>query len=340
MTHTPLSALGEFGLINHLTQNFKLSDATSLVGVGDDAAILDYSGYQTLISTDLLVENIHFDMVYTPLQHLGYKAVAVSISDIYAMNARPTQITIGMAVSNRYSVEALDEIYAGVRRACQFYGVDLVGGDTTSSVRGLTLAITALGVAKKEQIVLRSGAKVGDLICASGDFGAAYLGLQLLEREKQIFVEQPTMQPQLEGKDYLLSRILKPEARKDIVEFLHKNDIIPTAMIDVSDGISSEINHICKASNVGALIEEELVPIAQEARLQAIEFNIDPITCALHGGEDYELLFTINPKDAEKIRFSNEISIIGEIIPAQDGIKLQTKGGNLHNLTAQGFKHH
>lgn len=340
MTHTPLSALGEFGLINHLTQNFKLSDATSLVGVGDDAAILDYSGYQTLISTDLLVENIHFDMVYTPLQHLGYKAVAVSISDIYAMNARPTQITIGMAVSNRYSVEALDEIYAGVRRACQFYGVDLVGGDTTSSVRGLTLAVTALGVAKKEQIVLRSGAKVGDLICASGDFGAAYLGLQLLEREKQIFVEQPTMQPQLEGKDYLLSRILKPEARKDIVEFLHKNDIIPTAMIDVSDGISSEINHICKASNVGALIEEELVPIAQEARLQAIEFNIDPITCALHGGEDYELLFTINPKDAEKIRFSNEISIIGEIIPAQDGIKLQTKGGNLHNLTAQGFKHH
>jgi len=340
MTHTPLSALGEFGLINHLTQHFQLTDATSLVGIGDDAAVLDYSGYQTLISTDLLVENIHFDMVYTPLQHLGYKAVAVSISDIYAMNGRPTQITIGMAVSNRYSVEALEEIYAGVRRACEFYGVDLVGGDTTSSVRGLTLAITALGVSKKEQIVYRSGAKVGDLICASGDFGAAYLGLQLLEREKQIFVEQPTMQPQLEGKDYLLSRILKPEARKDIIEFLHKNEIIPTAMIDVSDGISSEINHICKASNVGALIEEELVPIAQEARLQAIEFNIDPITCALHGGEDYELLFTINPKDAEKIRFSNEISIIGEIIPAQDGIKLQTKGGNLHNLTAQGFKHH
>ncbi len=340
MTHTPLSALGEFGLIAHLTQEFQLLNANSLLGIGDDAAVIDFEGYQTLISTDLLVENIHFDLVYTPLQHVGYKAVATGISDIYAMNGRPTQITVAMAVSNRYSVEALREIYGGIRRACEFYGVDLVGGDTTSSVRGLTLAVTTLGIAKKEQIVRRSGAKVGDLICASGDFGAAYLGLQLLEREKQVFEAQPTMQPQLEGKNYLLSRILKPEARKDIIEFLQKNDILPTAMIDVSDGISSEINHICKASNVGALIEEALVPIAQEARLQAIEFNIDPITCALHGGEDYELLFTINPKDAEKIRFSNEISIIGEILPAQDGIKLETKGGNFYNLTAQGFKHH
>jgi thiamine-monophosphate kinase len=340
MTHTPLSNLGEFGLINHLTQQIKLINSSSIVGIGDDAAVMDFSGYQTLISTDLLVENIHFDLVYTPLQHLGYKAVAVCVSDIYAMNAQPTQITVAMAVSNRYSVEALEEIYTGMKRACAFYGVDMVGGDTTSSVRGLTLSMTALGIAKKEQIVYRNGAKVGDLICATGDLGAAYLGLQLLEREKQIFIDQPTMQPKLEGKDYLLSRILKPEARKDIIDFLQKNQILPTSMIDVSDGISSEINHICKASNVGALIEEQLVPIAQETSLQAIEFNLDPITCALHGGEDYELLFTINPKDADKIRFSNEISIIGEIIPAQDGIRLQTKGGNFHNLTAQGFKHY
>jgi thiamine-monophosphate kinase len=340
MTHTPLSTLGEFGLIENLTQNFKLRDKTSIKGVGDDAAVADFSGYQTLISTDLLVENIHFDLVYTPLQHLGYKAVAVAVSDIYAMNGQPTQILIGLSVSNRYSVEALQEIYVGINRACEYYGVDLVGGDTTSSIKGMTLSVTVLGIAKKEQIVYRSGAKVGDLVCVSGDFGAAYLGLQLLEREKQVFLGQPEMQPQLEGKNYLISRILKPEARKDIYEFLQKQEIIPTSMIDVSDGISSEINHICAASQVGALIEEGFLPISEEARLQAFDFKLDPTTCALHGGEDYELLFTINPKDADKLRFSNEISIIGEILPQSEGIRLQTKGGNFHNLTAQGFRHY
>jgi thiamine-monophosphate kinase len=337
---TDVNTLGEFGLIEHLTRDFPLRQPSSLLGVGDDAAVLDSGGpLCTLVSTDLLVEGIHFDLAYTPLKHLGYKAVVVNLSDIYAMNALPRQITVSIAISNRFSVEALEELYAGIRAACDAYGVDLVGGDTTSSPKGLTISVTAIGQGERELLAYRSGAKVGDLICITGDLGAAYLGLQLLEREKQIWQAHPEVQPNFEDQQYVVGRQLKPEARRDVVEVFRRIGLRPTAMIDISDGLASELFHICKQSNTGALLEESGVPIHPDAELLALKFKLDPITCALNGGEDYELLFTINPSDAEKIKFLPEIYIAGEILQAQDGIKLNTKGGNLHALKAQGWTH-
>jgi thiamine-monophosphate kinase len=336
---TDVSNLGEFGLIEHLTRDFPLRQPGTLKGIGDDAAVLDHGDECTVVSTDLLVEGIHFDLAYTPLKHLGYKAVVVNLSDIYAMNATPRQITVSLAMSNRFSVEALDELYDGIRVACEAYNVDLVGGDTTSSPKGLTISVTAIGTARRDQIVYRNGAKVGDLICISGDLGAAYLGLQLLEREKRIWQEHPDVQPDLQEQKHLVGRQLKPEARRDVIEALRRVGVVPTSMIDISDGLASEVFHICKQSGVGALIEESGVPMHPDSELMALQFKLDPITCALSGGEDYELLFTINPDDAEKIKYLAEIYIAGEILPATDGIKLSTKGGNLHDLKAQGWRH-
>lgn len=339
MQRTDVNTLGEFGLIDHLTREFPLRHASSVKGVGDDAAVIDNYGFYTVVSTDMLVEGIHFDLAYVPLKHLGYKSVVVNLSDIYAMNAFPKQITVSIAISNRFSVEALDELYAGIRAACDYYGVDLVGGDTTSSPKGLTISITAIGQGEKDRIAYRSGAKVGDLICITGDLGAAYLGLQLLEREKRIHEENPGVQPDLENQKYAVGRQLKPEARKDMIETFHNIGLVPTSMIDISDGLASEVFHICKQSKVGALIEESGVPIHPDAQLLALQFKLDPITCALNGGEDYELLFTIDPKDVDKIRFLPDIYIAGEILEAKDGIKLNTKGGNLHDIKAQGWVH-
>ncbi len=336
---TDINELGEFGLIDHLTKNFPLRNPSSIKGVGDDAAVIDNDQYLTVVSTDMLVEGIHFDLMYTPLKHLGYKSVVVNLSDIYAMNARPKQITFNMALSNRFSLEALEELYDGVRTACDYYNVDLVGGDTSSSNRGLIISVTAIGQGVRDKIVYRDGAKAGDLICLTGNVGAAYLGLQILEREKQLYLSDPNIQPNLEEQAYLVGRQLKPEARADMIEAFAKNQLVPTAMIDVSDGVASELFHICKASGVGAYIEESGVPIHPDAQLQAINFHLDPITCALSGGEDYELLFTIDPKDVDKVRFLPDIYIMGEIVPASDGVKLHTKGGQVHELQAQGWRH-
>jgi thiamine-monophosphate kinase len=341
MARTELSELGEFGLIDFLTKDVQLKNKSSLKGVGDDAAILDFGGPQrTVVSTDMLVENIHFDLVYTPLKHLGYKAVVVNLSDIYAMNARPTQITVSVSLSNRFSVEAVRELYSGIHAACELYGVDLVGGDTTSAVQGLTISITAIGQASAEDLVYRNTAQVGDLICVSGFLGGAYVGLQLLEREKQIFMEHPDMQPNLEDKDYIVGRLLKPEARKDVYEFFKTAKLRPTSMMDISDGLSSDLLHICRASDVGAFIEEKNLPIAQETSVKAIDFGLPPTTCALHGGEDYELLFTIKPEDAEKIRYNMDLRIVGEMVKPEDGITLHTTGGKIEELIAQGWRHH
>ena len=338
-TRTDVNTLGEFGLIDHLTRNFPLRQISSVKGIGDDAAVIENGSFCTVVSTDMLVEGIHFDLAYTPLKHLGYKAVVVNLSDICAMNAMPKQITVSIAISNRFSVEALDELYDGIRAACDFYEVDLVGGDTTSSPKGLTICVTAIGQGEKDQLVYRNGAKKGDLICITGDLGAAYLGLQILEREKRIWQEHPGVQPDLQQQQYIIGRQLKPEARKDVVEIFRKVGLKPTSMIDISDGLASEIFHICKQSGLGALIEEDGVPIHPEAQMMALQFKLDPITCALSGGEDYELLFTIDPSDAEKIKFLPEIYIAGEMLDAADGVKLQTKGGNLHDIKAQGWKH-
>lgn len=337
---TDVNTLGEFGLIEHLTRDFPIHQNSTLKGVGDDAAVIDHgNGWCTLVSTDMLVEGIHFDLAYVPLKHLGYKSVVVNLSDIYAMNAFPKQITVSIAISNRFSVEALEELYAGIRMACEKYQVDLVGGDTTSSPKGLTLSITAIGQGEKDRLAYRSGAKVGDLICITGDLGAAYLGLQLLEREKRIFLESPGVQPDLENQQYVVGRQLKPEARRDMIEIFQRVGLVPTSMIDISDGLASEIFHICKQSQVGALIEESGVPMHPDSEMLALKFKLDPITCALNGGEDYELLFTIDPKDVDKVKFLPEIYIAGEIMRAEDGVKLNTKGGNLHTLKAQGWVH-
>ncbi len=336
---TDVNELGEFGLIDHLTQNFPLRNPSSVKGVGDDAAVIDNGNFMTVVSTDMLIEGIHFDLMYTPLRHLGYKSVVVNLSDIYAMNARPKQVTVSIAISNRFSVEALEELYAGIRAACEYYQVDLVGGDTTSSPRGLAISVTAIGQGGKDKLTYRSGAKVGDLVCITGNVGAAYLGLQLLEREKQVYLSNPGIQPELEGHDYLIGRQLKPEARRDMIEIFAKNKLVPTAMIDISDGVASEILHICKASNVGAFIEESGVPIHPDAQVQAVDFNLDPITCALSGGEDYELLFTVSPDSLETVKYLPDLYIAGEIVPAEDGAKLHTRGGNIHDITAQGWKH-
>jgi thiamine-monophosphate kinase len=336
---TDVNQLGEFGLIEHLTQNVQLQNKSSLKGIGDDAAVIDNGNFQTVISTDILVEGIHFDLMYTPLKHLGYKSVVVNLSDIYAMNATPKQITVSIALSNRFSVEALEELYAGIKLACDKYKVDLIGGDTTSSPKGLFISVTAIGQGEKNKLTYRNTAKVGDLVCISGNVGAAYLGLQLLERERQVYLANPGVKPDLEDQDYLVGRILKPEARKDMIEFFAKNKLVPTAMIDVSDGVASELFHICKQSGVGAFIEESGVPIHPDAEMMAIKFNLDPITCALSGGEDYELIFTIDPNDVEKVKYLPDIYIMGEIVPASDGLKLHTKGGNIHEITAQGWQH-
>jgi thiamine-monophosphate kinase len=340
MARTDVNEYGEFGLIEHLTRDFPLHQPSTVKGVGDDAAVLDYGGpLCTVVSTDMLVEGIHFDLAYTPLKHLGYKSVVVNLSDIYAMNALPRQITVSIALSNRFSVEALDELYDGIRAACMAYKVDLVGGDTTSSPRGLVISITAIGTAEKNRLAYRSGARVGDLICVTGDLGAAYLGLQLLEREKRVWQENPGIQPDLEDQKYIVGRQLKPEARADMIDTFRQADLVPTAMIDISDGLASEIFHICQQSRVGALIEESGVPIHEQTQLLALKFKLDPITCALSGGEDYELLFTIDPQDVDKVRFLPDIYIAGEILEAKDGVKLNTKGGNLHELKAQGWRH-
>ena len=336
---TEISTLGEFGLIDHLTKNIHPKQASTLKGIGDDAAVIDNGSALTIISTDLLVEGIHFDLMYTPLKHLGYKAIVVNLSDIYAMNAQPKQVTVSLALSNRFSVEGVEEIYAGIEAACKFYGVDLVGGDTTSSPRGLVISVTAIGQGDQHKLTYRNTAKPGDLICVTGNLGGAYLGLQLLEREKQIYLSNPDVQPDLEEQTYLVGRQLKPEARADMIEMFAKNELVPTSMIDISDGLSSELFHICKQSDVGAFIEESGVPIHPDAQMLAIQFNLDPITCALSGGEDYELLFTIDPKDVEKIKYLPDIYIMGEIVPASDGLKLHTKGGNVHELKAQGWRH-
>lgn len=336
---TDVNQLGEFGLIEHLTKATTLKHDSSIYGIGDDAAVLKSNTALTVVSTDMLVEGIHFDLMYSSLKHLGYKSVVVNLSDIYAMNATPKQITVSIAISNRFSVEALEEFYAGIHQACDFYNVDLVGGDTTSSQRGLYISVTAIGEVDSKRITYRNTAKVGDLICVTGNLGAAYLGLQLLEREKQVYLANPDVQPNLGDSTYLIERQLKPEARQDMIELFAKNGLVPTAMIDISDGLASELFHICKQSNVGAYIEESGVPIHPDAEQQALKFKLDPITCALSGGEDYELLFTIRPEDLEKVKYLPDIYIMGEVVAPKDGIRLHTKGGNIHDLQAQGWRH-
>jgi len=336
---TEISSLGEFGLIEHLTQNIELQNASSVLGVGDDAAVIDHFGKQTVVSTDLLIEGVHFDLMYTPIKHLGYKSVIVNLSDIYAMNAIPTQIVIGLGISNRFSVEALDEFYKGVYAACSTYGVDLVGGDTTSSQKGFIISITAIGEVTPDKFVKRSTAKKGDLLCVSGDLGAAYVGLLFMEREKKIFVETSGVQPDLEGETYVIGKLLKPEARKDIIEFFAKSGVVPTAMMDISDGLSSEILHICKQSHVGCVLYEEKIPISEEMKLAAYKFEIDPTACALSGGEDYELLFTIPQEDYDKMVLNEQISVVGYITDHEQGTTIITKGGSKHSLIAQGWTH-
>src|SRR4029077_11905556 len=308
---TEISALGEFGLIDHLTKNIEIKNVSSVLGVGDDAAVIDHFGKQTVISTDLLIENIHFDLIYTPLLHLGYKAVIANLSDIYAMNATPTQILISLAFSNRFSLEALDEFYEGVYAACDKYAVDLVGGDTSSSQKGFIISITAIGEVTPDKFVQRSTAKRGDLLCCSGDLGGAYLGLIFLEREKKIFLENPNVRPDLEGEKYVIGRMLKPEASKKTIDYFEQEDILPTSMMDISDGLSSEILHICKQSNLGCVLYEEKMPISEETRNAAYKFQLDPTACALSGGEDYELLFTVRPEDYDKMVLNENISVIG-----------------------------
>ncbi len=336
---TDVNTLGEFGLIEHLTKDISIKRSSSLKGIGDDAAVLDAGMRKMVISTDLLVEDIHFDLMYSPYKHIGYKAVVVNLSDIYAMNAIPEQITFSMAFSSKYSVEAIEEIYEGVRTACNLYNVDLVGGDTTSSTKGMTISVTAIGYAEEKNIVYRNGAKVGDVICVTGDLGAAYLGLQILEREKQLYISHPGIQPDLSKAQYLIERQLKPEARKDAIDYFRKNSLIPTSMIDISDGLTSELFHICTSSKVGAFIEESKVPIHDDSQMMALQFNMDPITAALNGGEDYELLFTVDEKDLEKVRYMPGVYIIGDIVGKEDGIQLHTTGGNRHPLKAQGWNH-
>ncbi|MDP4264137.1 MAG: thiamine-phosphate kinase [Bacteroidota bacterium] len=336
---TEISSLGEFGLIDHLTKNIELQNASSLVGVGDDAAVIDHFGKQTVVTCDILIEGVHFDLTYTPLKHLGYKSVVVNLSDIYAMNAVPTQIVIAIGISNRISLEAIDEFYEGIYAACEKYGVDVVGGDTSSSQKGFIISITAIGEVAPDKYVKRSTARKGDLLCVSGDLGAAYIGLLFLEREKKIFLESPGVQPDLEGESYVIGRLLKPEARKDIIEFFAQNDMMPTSMIDISDGLSSDLLHICKASGVGCVLYEEKIPIAEATRLAAFKFEIDPTACALSGGEDYELLFTIPQSEHDKLVLNQQISVVGYMTEPDQGVTIITKGGSKHAITAQGWNH-
>lgn len=334
---TELGELGEFGLIEMIQKSIQLRNPESLKGIGDDAAVIDSQGLTTVVTCDMLVEGVHFDLMFHPLKHLGYKAVVVNLSDVYAMNATPKQILVSIAISNRFSLEAVEELYQGMELACENYKVDLVGGDTTTSTSGLILSITAIGTAEKEQIVYRNGAKEHDLLCVSGDLGGAYMGLQILEREKKIFLENPKIQPDLSGNDYILERQLKPEARREITEKLRELGVKPTSMIDISDGLSSEVLHLCRQSNVGCAIYEDKIPIDPQTYDRAREFGLDPTVCALSGGEDYELLFTIRQEDYEKLRMHMDISIIGHITDASSGAHLVDKSGNQVTLTAQGW---
>ena len=334
---TELSEIGEFGLIDRLTCNIRIKNPGTLTGVGDDAAVIDVKDKLMLLSTDLLIEGVHFDLTYMPLKHLGYKAAVVNFSDIAAMNGVPKQITVSIAVSSRFSLEALEELYSGILMACEKYHVDLVGGDTSSSLSGLLLSMTVIGEAKKEEIVYRSGAGEGDLICVSGDLGGAYIGLLVLEREKHVYKADPNMQPELHGYEYVLSRQLKPEARTDIRKLLHDLHITPTAMIDISDGLASEILHICKRSSTGCRIFEEKIPVDDETWRLALEFKLIPSICALNGGEDYELLFTVKQTDYDKIKDVAGISVIGHITSSNDGARLVTGDGKLMTITAQGW---
>ncbi len=336
-SRTELSQLGEFGLIDQIRKSTELKNESSLKGIGDDAAVIQYENKATLVSTDMLVEGIHFDLTYVPLKHLGYKSVVVNVSDICAMNGIAKQIVVSVALSNRFSVEAVEELYAGILLACKKYGVDLVGGDTTSSQSGLIVSVTVLGEAEKENIVYRSGAKEKDLICVTGDLGGAYMGLQILEREKKIYTENPKVQPDLEGNDYILERQLKPEARKDIIDQLKNLGIKPTSMIDISDGLASEVIHLCKESKTGAAIYEEKIPLDPQTVERALQFNLDPTICALSGGEYYELLFTIPLSDHDKIKNNPDITIIGHMTDEHAGINLVTRDGKQHPVTAQGW---
>ncbi|HQN56350.1 MAG TPA: thiamine-phosphate kinase [Saprospiraceae bacterium] len=337
---TEINTLGEFELINRLVSKFETVNQSTIRSVGDDGAVMDYGpDKQVVVSTDLLIENIHFDLMYSPLKHLGYKSVVVNLSDIYAMNATPEQITVSIAVSNRFSLESLEELYEGIHAACRHYNVDLVGGDTSSSNKGLIISVTAIGQGAKEDIVYRNTAQPGDLICVSGDLGGAFIGMQILEREKALYLDNPGIKPELADYAYVVGRQLKPEARGDVIKTLKAAGIKPTAMIDVSDGLASEIIHICSQSNVGAVIQEAKVPIHSMTEELAVKFRMDPITCALNGGEDYELLFTIDPEDMDKIQFLDDVYIIGNILTEKDGIMLETSGGNFHRLKAQGWQH-
>lgn len=336
-SRTEISQLGEFGLIEHLTKNIQLHHSSTVKGVGDDAAVLDHNGSQTVVTTDLLVEGVHFDLTYVPLKHLGFKSIVVNLSDVYAMNAEPKQVTVSFALSNRFSLEAVEELYAGMLLACEKYKVDLVGGDTTSSTGGLMISITAIGTAKKEELVYRNGAVEKNLLCVSGDLGGAYMGLQILEREKSVFTENPGIQPDLSGKDYILERQLKPEARRDIIALLKQLEIKPTSMIDISDGLSSEILHLCSQSEVGVELYEEKIPIDPQTFETAREFNLDPTLCALSGGEDYELLFTIDMKEYDKIKNLPDFTVIGHITNKEKGRLMVAKDGSVHELKAQGW---
>lgn len=335
---TDIGSLGEFGLIDHLTKHFEIHRQTTVRGIGDDAAVISSEeNNQIVITTDLLVEGVHFDLSYMPLKHLGYKAVVVNVSDVYAMNAEPMQITVSLAVSNRFPVEALEELYAGIATAAKMYNIDVVGGDTTSSTSGMVLSITAIGQAKKEAIVYRDGAKENDLLVVSGDLGAAYLGLQVLEREKQVFKVNPNAQPDLEPYSYLVERQLKPEARKDIPALLKELEVKPSAMIDISDGLSSEIIHLCKKSEVGCNLYEDKIPLDPQVISTCEEFNMDSTTIALSGGEDYELLFTVAPEDFPKIKANPHLSIIGHMTKKEEGTHLITRANTKIPLIARGW---
>ena len=334
---TDINELGEFGLIEHLTTNFKIKNDYSVKGIGDDAAVLDAKGKQTLISTDLLLEGIHFDLAYVPLMHLGYKAVQVNLSDIYAMNGKASQITVSIGLSSKFPLEAVEEIYKGIELACNKYNIDLIGGDTSSSKQGLVISVTSIGYVDDDKVVYRNGAQENDLLCVSGDLGGAYVGLQILEREKLIYLENPQIQPDLEGKDYIIERQLKPEARMDIVALLEDMNIKPTSMIDVSDGLASEILHLATQSDKGITIYEEKIPLDPMTYETARELGLDPTVCALSGGEDYELLFTISQDDYKKLKHDVDITVIGHVTDKNSGCKMVSKSDNVHELKAQGW---
>ena len=337
---TEIGELGEFGLINRIAKSATLKNESSLKGIGDDAAVIDIgNGEVQLVSTDMLIEGVHFDLTYLPLKYLGYKAVAVNVSDICAMNGKAEQITVSIAISNRFPVEAIDELYEGIETACSKYKVDLVGGDTTSSLSGLIISITAIGRAKKENVVYRHGANEHDLLVVTGDLGGAYMGLQILEREKQIFKENPTIQPDLDGHDYILQRQMRPEARVDVIDFLRELEVLPTSMIDISDGLASEILHLCNESAKGCHVYDEKIPIDAQTSMVALDFELDPSTCALNGGEDYELLFTIKQSDYEKIKGNPHMTIIGHVTDQSDGCYFIDKQGSAIELKAQGWEH-